>query len=203
MLVGGAVLSTLGFGRLRAVASGAARGVRGSAAARRVESRSAIRPAPARGASPIVTAILAGRAQPPIALGAWQASRDAESLRGWMPSLYPDQLVLNGLRAPKDAGELLAGARSRGDQARQFRILRPTDPDVAHPYSAAGRARRRREGDQSASTSARTATPGAFDHYQCPAVGPATPEISLRMHARRSGRRSARWPRGGSTSREA
>ena len=104
LLVAGAVLSTLGFGacapwlleRLEWVA------VRLPLAGRiafRDTARSRSRSAP------IVTAILAGCAAA-IALGAWQTSRDEENRQGWRPSLYEDQLVLNGPGA-EEAGEEL------------------------------------------------------------------------------------------------
>jgi putative ABC transport system permease protein len=105
LLIGGAVLSTLGFGacgpwlleRMDRVASRLP--LAGRIAFRdtaRARSRS----------SPIVTAILAGCAAA-IALGAWQTSRDQESIAAWVPSLYQDQLALNGPDAAA-AGNVLS-----------------------------------------------------------------------------------------------
>jgi putative ABC transport system permease protein len=103
LLVGGAVLGTLGFGacgpwlleRLEALA------VRLPLAGRiafrdtaRARSRS----------SPIVTAVLASVAAT-VALGTFMVSRDAEMLEQWRPYLYPEQLMIRGAGAEAAATE--------------------------------------------------------------------------------------------------
>lgn len=106
LMMGGAVLGTLGFGacspwlleRLEVVA--ARLPLAGRIAFRdtaRARSRS----------SPIVTAILSGLAAL-VAIGGWTATNLASELAYWKPSLYPDQLVLYG-SDPSTAGrDLLA-----------------------------------------------------------------------------------------------
>jgi putative ABC transport system permease protein len=106
LLVGGAVLGTLGFGacgpwlleRLERVAVRLP--ISGRIAFRdtaRARSRS----------SPIVTAVLASVAAT-VALGTWVVSRDAEMLGEWRPYLYPEQLMIRGAGA-KAAAEEAAG----------------------------------------------------------------------------------------------
>lgn len=105
LMVGGAVLGTLGFGacgpwlleRLETVA------VRLPLAGRiafrdtaRARSRS----------SPIVTAVLASFAAT-VALGTWTVSRDAANAAEWQPYLYPNQLVIRG-SGSQAAGEEFA-----------------------------------------------------------------------------------------------
>jgi putative ABC transport system permease protein len=105
LLIGGAVLGTLGFGacgpwlleRLEAVA------VRLPLAGRiafrdtaRARSRS----------SPIVTAVLASFAAT-VALGTWTVSRDAENVAEWRPYLHPDQLSVRGAGAETAVAEVM------------------------------------------------------------------------------------------------
>lgn len=105
LLVGGAVLGTLGFGacgpwlleRLEAVA------VRLPVAGR-IAFRDAAR-ARSR-SSPIVTAVLASFAAT-VALGTWTASRDADNAAEWRPYLFPEQLIVRGAGAEAAATEIL------------------------------------------------------------------------------------------------
>ena len=106
LLIGGAVLGTLGFGacspwlleRLEGIASRLP--VAGRIAFRdtaRARSRS----------SPIATAILSSLAAV-IAIGAFSATRDAESLASWRPSMHADQLLIDGAGAASAGADLLA-----------------------------------------------------------------------------------------------
>ena len=106
LMMGGAVLGTLGFGasapwfleRLEVLA--ARLPLAGRIAFRdtaRARSRS----------SPIVTAILAGLAAS-VAIGAWNASNAASEREFWRPSLYDDQLVIYGAGAQNAGQALLA-----------------------------------------------------------------------------------------------
>ena len=106
LMMGGAVLGTLGFGacapwlleRLELVASRLP--MAGRIAFRdtaRARSRS----------SPIVTAILSGLAAS-IAIGAYYASSAASERAFWHPSLYDDQLVIYGAGAESAGQALLA-----------------------------------------------------------------------------------------------
>lgn len=177
LLIGGAVLSTLGFGacgpwlleRLERLAGRLP--LAGRIAFRdtaRARSRS----------SPIVTAILAGCAAA-IALGAWQTSRDAENLRGWVPTLYPDQLVLSG-GEPSAAGERLVqeGAAVAGVRIPQLvpdhgRMIFFQLPDAR---DADGKLVNLVDGCSNC-------TPGAFEPAQASNIAPATPEILAMAHA--------------------
>lgn len=105
LLIGGAVLSTLGFGAcgpwlLEHLERVAVRLPLAGRIAFRDTARARAR------SSPIVTAILAGCAAL-IAIGAWTASWDAENLSEWVPSLYPDQLLVAGTGAVATGEELL------------------------------------------------------------------------------------------------
>jgi len=172
LLIGGAVLSTLGFGacgpwlleRLDGIASRLP--LAGRIAFRdtaRARSRS----------SPIVTAILAGCAAA-IALGAFQASRDEEALKGWVPSLYADQLAING----PDAAA--AGAVLRGEEGvvagSTIPYLAIDDPNVLINYELPD-AR-----DEDGKVINRldqcdNCAPGAFQPLQVFRAAPATPEV--------------------------
>ena len=130
LLVGGVVLSMLGFGAsapwlLEQLERVAARLPLASRIAFRDTARARSR------SSPIVTAILASLAMT-IAIGAWQASREAENLAGWVPQLYPDQIVLSGL-APSAAGELLL-AEEAAVAGTRIPDLVPDDPSVFISY---------------------------------------------------------------------
>jgi putative ABC transport system permease protein len=126
LLIGGAVLSTLGFG---ACGPWLLERLEGLASRLPVAGRIAFRDtARARSrTSPIVTAILAGCAAA-VALGAFQATRDEESTRGWTPSLYADQLAFNGEGAT-DAGELLRG-EAGVIEGTSIPYLAPKESDV-------------------------------------------------------------------------
>jgi len=134
LLMGGAVLGTLGFGacapwlleRLELVA---ARLPLASRIAFRDTARARSR------SSPIVTAILAGLAAS-IAIGAWQASNAASELRYWQPSLYDDQLVLFGSGTAAAGAEMrqLEGVAGGGLSA----TLYPTKADGYYTYRMPG-----------------------------------------------------------------
>jgi len=173
LLIGGAVLSTLGFGacgpwlleRLDAFASRLP--LSGRIAFRdtaRARSRS----------SPIVTAILAGCAAA-IALGAWQTSRDEESLAGWVPSLYADQLALNGPDAFA-AGEVLRDEPGVVAGTPIPYLAFADDPNVLVNYQLSDAVDD--EGhlinllDQCGNCN-----PGAFQPYEVYRPAPATPEV--------------------------
>jgi len=172
LLIGGAVLSTLGFGacgpwlleRLDSLASRLP--LAGRIAFRdtaRARSRS----------SPIVTAILAGCAAA-IALGAWQTSRDQESLAGWVPSLYADQVAING---PDSAavGEVLR-AEQGAVAGTSIPYLAFEDPNVLVNYQLP--VALDDEGhlinllDQ-----CENCDPGAFQPFEAYRAAPATPEV--------------------------
>ncbi len=106
LMMGGAVLGTLGFGacapwlleRLELIASRLP--LAGRIAFRdtaRARSRSA----------PIVTAILSGLAAS-IAIGAWAATNAASEREFWHPSLHDDQLVIYGAGAESAGASMLA-----------------------------------------------------------------------------------------------
>jgi putative ABC transport system permease protein len=134
LLMGGAVLGTLGFGacapwlleRLELVA--ARLPLAGRIAFRdtaRARSRS----------SPIVTAILAGLAAS-IAIGAWQASNAQSELKYWQPSLYDDQLVLFGSGTQAAGAELLRVDGVIGGGAAA--ILFPNETDRYYSFRLPG-----------------------------------------------------------------
>ena len=134
LLVGGAVLSTLGFGACgpwileRLEALGSRLPLAGRIAFRdtaRSRSRS----------SPIVTAILASCAAV-IALGAWTTSRDAESLRGWVPSTYNDQAYIAGNGAIAAGEELLDEPGVLGGAAADYLV--PPNPNVGVMFELVG-----------------------------------------------------------------
>ena len=172
LLIAGAVLSTLGFGacgpwlleRLDGIASRLP--LAGRIAFRdtaRARSRS----------SPIVTAILAGCAAA-IALGAFQASRDEEALKGWVPTLYADQLAING----PDATAAGAALRSEAGVIAGTTIpyLAIDDPNVLINYELPD-AR-----DEDGKVINRlgqcdNCSPGAFQPLQVFRPAPATPEV--------------------------
>jgi putative ABC transport system permease protein len=172
LLVAGAVLSILGFGacgpwlleRLERVAGRLP--LAGRIAFRdtaRARSRS----------SPIVTAILAGLAAA-IAIGAWQSSRDAENLAGWVPALYPDQIVLSGL-TPSAAGELLL-AEEGAVSGTRIPDLVLDDPSVFISYTLPDA--RDAEGELiNLVGDCQNCNPDAFEPYQVSRITPATPVI--------------------------
>jgi putative ABC transport system permease protein len=129
--------------------------------------------------SPIVTAILASLAAV-IAIGAWQVSRDAENLRGWLPSLYPDQIVVSGLE-PSTAGAMLLaeGATVAGTRIPDLVL---DDPSVGITYQLPDA----RDADgKPINTLERcvNCNPGAFAPYQVSRIAPATPDILAMAHA--------------------
>jgi putative ABC transport system permease protein len=138
LMVGGAVLGTLGFG---ACAPWLLERLDGLASRLPVAARIAFRDtARARSrSSPIVTAVLSSLAAA-IALGAFTATRDAESLASWRPGLFPDQLVLTGDGAAAAGADLLsqpgveAGMRVpmlwSGDEDRWFMYTFPDARDA-------------------------------------------------------------------------
>ena len=125
LLVGGAVLSVLGFG---ACGPWLLERLGGIAVRLPLAGRIAFRDtARARSrSSPIVTAILAGCAAA-IALGAWTTSRDQENLAGWAPALYPDEVYIAGAGAVA-AGEDLQGRAGIAGGA-PVDVLVPEDPE--------------------------------------------------------------------------
>lgn len=181
LLIGGAVLSTLGFGacapwlleRLeRVVARLPVSGRIAFRDAARARSRS----------SPIVTAILASCAAV-IAIGAWQTSRDAENIRGWRPSLYPDQLAFHGQGAVA-AGEELLGAADVVAGLEVARLLvDPENPDAGALYLMPDA--RDAEGDIiNTIDGCGNCNPGAFEPYQVAGAAAAgTPEVLALAHA--------------------
>jgi putative ABC transport system permease protein len=178
LLAAGAVLSTLGFGacgpwlleRLERLATRLP--LAGRIAFRdtaRARSRS----------SPIVTAILAGCAAA-IALGAWQTSRDAENLEGWVPVLYPDQLVFSGSE-PSAAGERLVdeGTAVAGVRVPQ---LVPGDESVGIRFQLPDA----RDADGklvNVLDECVNCNPGAFAPFEVTNIAPATPEILAMANA--------------------
>lgn len=105
LMVGGAVLGTLGFG---ACGPWLLERLEGVAVRLPLSGRIAFRDtARARSrSSPIVTAVLASLAAT-VALGTWVVSRDQANAEGWQPWLYPNQLVIRGAGAG-DAGRTVA-----------------------------------------------------------------------------------------------
>lgn len=104
LLIGGAVLGTLGFG---ATSPWLLERLESLAGRLPVSSRIAFRDtARARSrSSPIVTAVLCALAAA-VAIGAYAASRDAESLASWSPSLHTDELVIIGPGAANAGADL-------------------------------------------------------------------------------------------------
>ena len=94
LMIGGAVLGTLGFG---ACGPWLLERLEGLAVRLPLPGRIAFRDtARARSrSSPIVTAVLASFAAT-VALGTWTVSRDAANAAEWRPYLYPTQLVIRG-----------------------------------------------------------------------------------------------------------
>lgn len=105
LMVGGAVLGTLGFG---ACGPWLLERLEGVAVRLPLSGRIAFRDtARARSrSSPIVTAVLASLAAT-VALGTWVVSRDQANAESWQPWLYPNQLVLQGAGA-EIAGRVVA-----------------------------------------------------------------------------------------------
>jgi putative ABC transport system permease protein len=178
LFLGGAVLGTLGFGacapwlleRLDRIASWLPLTPR---IAFRETARARSRNAP------IVTAVLAGLAAV-IAIGAWSASRDAEELRGWRPTLYPDQVRISGAGAAEAAQEVLAehGATS----ATKITTLVSRDANEWAQYTLPD-ARDSRGRAINLVDGCTNCTPGAFEPFQVVQVAPATPELLALAHA--------------------
>lgn len=105
LLVGGAVLGTLGFG---ACGPWLLERLEGLAVRLPLPGRIAFRDAArARSrSSPIVTAVLASFAAT-VALGTWTASRDADNAAEWRPYLFPEQLIIRGAGADAAAAEIV------------------------------------------------------------------------------------------------
>lgn len=181
LLVGGAVLSTLGFGAC------------GPWLLERLERLAARLPLPGRIAfrdtararsrsSPIVTAILAGLAAA-IAVGAWTTSRDAESLAGWTPALYPDQLLIAGTGAVAAGEELLHEAGVLGGAPLDYLV--PPDMNVSMAYELLDA----RDGDGRTINLAEqciadgNCEPGFVIPYYVGPVAAATPELLALAHA--------------------
>jgi putative ABC transport system permease protein len=177
LLIAGAVLSTLGFGacgpwlleRLERVAPRLP-----------VPGRIAFRDT-ARGrsrSSPIVTAILASVAAA-IALGAWQASRDVENLKTWRPSLFADEIAIQGAGANsvrdvlvREPGVLRGAAvPSLLFQPGTFAVYELPDATDAngHRFNALDRCT--------------NCNPGEFAAYQVSKASPATPDLLALAHA--------------------
>jgi putative ABC transport system permease protein len=178
LLIGGAVLSTLGFG---ACAPWLLERLDGLASRLPLSGRIAFRDtARARSrSSPIVTAILAGCAAA-IALGAWQTSRDQESLASWVPSLYADQLALDGPDATavgnilRDETGVLAGTT--------IPFLAFEDPNVSLNYQLPD-ARDDSGKVINLADQCSNCTPGAFQPFEVYRAAPATPEVLAMVRA--------------------
>jgi putative ABC transport system permease protein len=172
LLVVGAVLSTLGFG---ACGPWILERLEGLASRLPLPGRIAFRDtARARSrSSPIVTAILAGCAAA-IALGAFQASRDQESRDGWVPSLYADQVALNGPDAAA-AGEILR-AEKGAVAGTAIPYLWFDDLDVIASYQLPD-ARDDAGKLINLVDSCGNCSPNAFEPYQVYRAAPATPEV--------------------------
>jgi len=178
LLIGGAVLSTLGFG---ACAPWLLERLEPIAARLPLAGRLAFRDT-ARGrsrTSPIVTAILASFAAA-VALGAFQASRDAESARGWMPVVYSDELLLQGAGAASAANAL---SHDTGVQrALAITQLVPKDASASYMYDLA-------DGRDAAGhlvnllEQCGNCNPGAFEPWPVSAISPATPDLLALAHA--------------------
>ena len=105
LLVGGAVLGTLGFG---ACGPWLLERLEGVALRLPLPGRIAFRDAArARSrSSPIVTAVLASFAAT-VALGTWTASRDADNAAEWRPYLFPEQVIVRGAGAEAAAADIV------------------------------------------------------------------------------------------------
>jgi putative ABC transport system permease protein len=178
LLIGGAVLGTLGFG---ACGPWLLERLEGLAGRLPVAGRIAFRDtARARSrSSPIVTAVLAGLAAT-IALGAWTTSRDAEEIAHWTPQLHADELVITGPGAA-NAGATLVGdtgavrgmqvpglAPASGTQWLSFSLPDARDADGKLINTLDG---------------CTNCTPGAVDYYSLSGVAAGTPELLKLAHA--------------------
>ncbi|HJP89634.1 MAG TPA: FtsX-like permease family protein [Candidatus Limnocylindrales bacterium] len=178
LILGGAVLGTLGFGACAPwLLEQLDRVARRLPLTSRIAFRDTAR-ARSRNA-PIVTAVLAGLAAV-IAIGAWSASRDAEDLRGWRPTLWPDQIRVSGAGASQAAQELLqepgvASATTVGQ-------LVPTNSGAfvafTLPDARGADGKLINQADQCTNC-----TPGAFQPYQVIHASSATPELLALAHA--------------------
>jgi putative ABC transport system permease protein len=178
LMVGGAVLGTLGFGACSPWLLERLEGIAGRLpVAGRIAFRDTAR-ARSR-SSPIVTAVLSSLAAA-IALGAFTATRDAESIAGWRPGLHPDQVVMRGAGAAA-AGEDLLGepgvaAAARvpglwaGDQDRWFMYTFPDARDADGKLI-------------NTLAQCENCNPDAFSAYQVSFVSAATPELLQLAHA--------------------
>lgn len=178
LLVGGAVLSTLGFGAcapwlLERLERLAVRLPLAGRIAFRDTARSRSR------SSPIVTAILAGCAAA-IALGAWQTSRDAENVAGWVPVLYPDQLVFSGSEPSAAGARLLEeGTAVVGVRIPQLVL---EDPSVGIRFQLPDA--RDVDGELvNTLDQCQNCNPGAISHPEVTNIAPATPAILAMAHA--------------------
>jgi putative ABC transport system permease protein len=178
LLIGAAVLGTLGFGatspwlleRLDMLAGRLP-------VAGRIAFRDTAR-ARAR-SSPIVTAVLSGLAAA-IAVGAFAASRDAESLASWSPELHADELVVIGPGAANAGSDLLAEPGVIGGMA--VPVLVPGEskawPSFTVPDARDADGKLINLLDECANCN-----PGAFEPYQISGVATATPELLKLAHA--------------------
>jgi putative ABC transport system permease protein len=177
VLMGGAVLGTLGFG---ACAPWALELLERVAARLPLAGRIAFRDtARARSRSaPIVTAMLAALAAL-IAIGGWAASNAASEMRFWKPSLYDDQLVVFGSGTDRAGAELLqiegvvAGTAVAG--------LYPSPNDRAMTYRFPGA--RHADGREINLYENCTNCNGETAPYQVNDVAAGTPELLAMVHA--------------------
>jgi putative ABC transport system permease protein len=178
MLIGGAVLGTLGFGatspwlleRLEVVTSRMP--VAGRLAFRdtaRARSRS----------SPIVTAVLCALAAA-VAIGAYSASRDAEALASWTASLPADELVVVGPSAAKAGAELLAQTGVIGGMDVPALVSGASGawPAFTFPDARDNTGKLINTLDE-----CENCNPGAFQPYQISGVAASTPELLKLAHA--------------------
>lgn len=178
LLVAGAVLGTLGFG---ACAPWLLERLEGLAVRLPLAGRIAFRDtARARSrSSPIVTAILASLAAV-IAIGAWQASRDAENLSSWVPSLYPDQIMVGGSE-PSAVGEMLL-AEGIAVSGTRIPDLVLDDPTIGITYQLPDA--RDADGQPiNLAAQCQNCNAGAVLPYGVSRIAPATPTILAMAHA--------------------
>jgi putative ABC transport system permease protein len=178
LLVGGAVLGTLGFG---ACSPWLLERLEGLASRLPVSGRIAFRDtARARSrSSPIVTAVLAGLAAA-IALGAFTASRDAEELAHWTPQLHTDELVISGPGAAAAGADLIAEPGVvRGAQVPGL-VVKAPGPYPMYTFPDA------RDADGkliNTLAGCSNCNPDAFSSYQVSGVAAATPALLALAHA--------------------
>lgn len=178
LLIGGAVVSPLGFG---ACGPWLLEKLEGVAAGLPLPGRMAFRET-ARGrsrSSPIVTAILASVAAV-IALGSWQASRDVENLRTWRPQLFADEIAIQGAGAGpvrQLLGQEEGVVRGQAVQSLLF--------DVQDVYATYQLPDAQDENGRRINILDRcgNCNPGAFAAYQVYKISPATPDLLALAHA--------------------